>query len=298
MHSYHGTHKRRGYFEGWYFKQQTKAETIALIPALHIDKNGGRSASIQVVMGNVSACAEFPYTEFDPQKRGLSIALGKNYFSARGLSMDLSAPDIRLRGELSFSPLTPPRYDIMGPFSFVPGLQCRHSVFSIAHRVNGSLLINGRSLYFDGTPGYIEGDRGHSFPKRYIWTQCSRIEREQVCSIMLSVADIPFFPARFTGVIGFVYFGGKEYRIATYLGARLHEAKDSSVTVRQRELTLQCQLLERHAALLRAPVDGSMVRRIRENPACRARYRFWKNGALLFDFVSSQAGFEWEYGDE
>lgn len=40
---------RLPYFEGWYLKQQNGRDTVALIPAIHIDRRGGCSASLQVI---------------------------------------------------------------------------------------------------------------------------------------------------------------------------------------------------------------------------------------------------------
>ena len=34
---------RLPYFEGWYLKQQNGRDTVALIPAIHIDRRGGCS---------------------------------------------------------------------------------------------------------------------------------------------------------------------------------------------------------------------------------------------------------------
>ena len=49
MTYYHGTKKDSAYFEGWYLKHQQGNDTIALIPAVHMDGKGDTSASIQVV---------------------------------------------------------------------------------------------------------------------------------------------------------------------------------------------------------------------------------------------------------
>ena len=38
---------------------------------------------------------------------------------------------------------------------------------------------------------------------------------------MLSVAEIPMAKMHFTGIIGVVLWKGREYRLATYLGARV-----------------------------------------------------------------------------
>lgn len=62
----------------------------------------------------------------------------------------------------------------------------------------------------------MEGDRGYSFPRNYVWTQCSFPDG----ALMLSIADIPIGGFHFTGVISIVLLHGKEYRLATYLGSK------------------------------------------------------------------------------
>lgn len=44
---FHGIGKKGPYFEGWYLKHQNKGKTIAFIPAVHADKEGNWTASIQ-----------------------------------------------------------------------------------------------------------------------------------------------------------------------------------------------------------------------------------------------------------
>ena len=46
---------------------------------------------------------------------------------------------------------------------------------------------------------------------------------------------------------------------------------------------------------LRAPERGEMLRTIRESAACRARYRFQKDGRTLLAFETDRASFEYEY---
>ena len=122
-------------------------------------------------------------------------------------------------------------------------------------------------------------------------TQCSF----QNGSVMLSVADIPVFGVHFTGIVGVIWWQGKEYRLATYLGARIVEHCDRKVRICQRELELEVQLLSETDKPLRAPRQGAMVRTIRENAACRAFYRFRKGGRTLFSAESERASFEYEY---
>ena len=179
----------------------------------------------------------------------------------------------------------------MGPFKYVPFMECRHSVFSMKHRVDGKLVINGEDFSFEDGVCYIEGDRGHSFPKDYVWTQC--------CfdggSLMLSVADIPYCGFHFTGVISAIYYQGREYRLGTYLGARVVKIHDGEVVIKQGRKTLTARRLEDKGKPLAAPVGGSMKRTIRESAACRTYYHYQENGRTVFEFESDQAAFEYEY---
>ena len=282
----------RGYFEGWYFKQQTGCKTIAVIPAVHADPSGKKSASIQLIADGFAKMAEYPAEKFFADRGRVEIRVGESLFSRRGIRLNINEDGLRAEGDLTFGKFMPPRYDIMGPFALVPFLECRHSLFSLRHTVDGRLRIDGEETEFHGGAGYMEGDRGHSFPKRYIWTQCSFGERD---SLMLSVADIPFMGGMFTGVIGAVLFGGREYRIATYLGAHAASIGNREVSVRQGNLRFTAELLKMREQHLRAPVMGGMTRLVRESASCRAGYRLEIGGRVIFDFISDSAGFEFEW---
>ena len=173
------------YFCGWYYRCQSDKQTLAIIPSLHKTKDCDFCA-IQLITDSRSFHVPFPYWDF--QKNGRQVQIGSNSFGDERLHLDIHRPDLHAIGELRFGPFSPLRYDIMGPFRYVPFMQCRHSVFSMKHAVNGEISINGIPYVFLNGIGYIEGDRGNSFPKEYLWTQCSFPEG----SLMLSVADIPF----------------------------------------------------------------------------------------------------------
>lgn len=85
-------------------------------------------------------------------------------------------------------------------------------------------------------------------------------------------------------------------RIATYLGAKASEIKNKTMKIVQRGLKLEAQLLGDIGYELQAPVNGSMVRHIRESVNCHAHYKFMKSGRTLFDFATKTASFEYEYG--
>lgn len=112
---------------------------------------------------------------------------------------------------------------------------------------------------------------------------------------MLSVADIPLAGLHFTGIIGIVFWQGKEYRFATYLGARVIQKENGVLLIRQGSMELEARLLEQKSHPLRAPVNGAMQRTIHENITCKAVYRFRIQGVTQFAFETDKASFEYEY---
>lgn len=112
---------------------------------------------------------------------------------------------------------------------------------------------------------------------------------------MLSVADIPIAGIHFTGIIGVILWQGKEFRMATYLGARAVQIQNKMIRVIQGNLELEIRLLETSDCPLKAPAKGDMVRTIHESAACRVFYQFRKEDCTLFAFESDKASFEFEY---
>ena len=157
--------------------------------------------------------------------------------------------------------------------------------------MDGQITVNGQQFDFQNGQGYIEGDSGYSFPNRYIWTQCCF----ENGSLMLSVANIPLLGFHFTGIIGVVLIDGKEYRIATYLGARLKYIGKNIVTVKQGAYELTAKLIHKNCQPLYAPENGRMDRIIHESASCIAYYKFSCKGKPLCEFTSDRASFEFEY---
>lgn len=276
------------HFCGWYYRCQSDTQTLAIIPSVHKTPDSA-FCNIQLITDSDAFQLSFPYSDLRRNKNGLSI--GKNLFGSRGVTLDIQKPELQVSGDLAFGSFTPIDYDIMGPFRLIPFLQCRHSVFSMKHTVDGELRVNGICYRFANSDGYLEGDRGSSFPSEYAWTQCFFPEG----SLMLSVADVPFGKAHITGVIGIIRIEEKEYRLATYLGAKVVKIENGEVVVRQRKLTLTAKRLDAPGHPLQAPVCGSMSRTIYEHPACNAYYRFEDNSRTLLELNAKNAAFEYEY---
>lgn len=292
----------KGYFYGWYFKCQSNTQTLAIIPAVH-ESNGKQTFSIQVITEDKTwninfdeSTLQFSQRNYFTEKR---CQIERNVFEESGLQLQIDAPQLKANGTLQFSNLSPLKYDIMGPFVFVPFMECRHSVYSMGHRVDGTLCINGKDYVFENAYGYWEGDRGRSFPKEYAWTQSflhdAKGSSQTTGGIMLSVADIPLAGLHFTGIIGIVRWKDREYRFATYLGARVVQKSGGRLLVRQGSMELEARLLEKNAQPLRAPSNGAMSRTIRENVSCKAFYRLRKNGQTIFALEADRASFEYEY---
>jgi hypothetical protein len=292
MRGFYGSGGRKAYFEGWYIKQQANDETIAFIPSFHVDEKGRCFAHLQAITSSGSAGMEYPIGEFSANQGNLDVTLGKNRFTEKGIEVSFSAEGMNIEGFLDFGEWHRPDTDIMGPFRFVPFMQCRHGVFSLFHDVRGVLEVNGKQIAFENGHGYIEADRGTSFPNSYIWTQCGWRDGGDPRCVMLSIAEIPFLAGRFTGCIGSVYCEGREYRLATYRRVKIERAGALGCEVRQGELRLTIDVLNKRPHELLAPNSGKMSRTIHESVSCRVRYRFRIGEVEKFDFISDCASFE------
>ena len=282
------------YFEGWYFKCQTKdGKTVALIPAIHRDSSGQSSASLQVISEAGTWWLECPEAEFHVLRQPLRVSLSPNTFGEEGISLQVERNGLSLQGELRHGHLTPLQSDIMGPFRFISELECTHGVVSMGHHLDGTLTLNGGTLDFSGGLGYIETDRGRSFPDKYLWTQCNWTKTENT-GLMLAVATIPILKhVRFTGTICSIQYNKREYRLATYKGARIKAWSEHGAEVVQGKYRLVVEVLEKQGQPLRAPLEGAVGRIIYESLCSKVRYRFWENGHLLFDHTDDGASFEY-----
>jgi len=274
-------------FDGTYFKHQKGENTISLIAG--ISKND--HAFIQIITNRDSYYIKYPLSD---HVLGREIKIGDNSFSEAGVKINIAEETISLYGEIKYNKLTPLRYDIMGPFKYLP-MQCRHKISSLHHKLSGSLILNGETIDFTEGTGYIEGDSGTSFPKNYVWIQCNDF-REKAC-ITASVADVPFMGTNFRGCICVVYLNNIEYRLATYLGVKILAYSEKQIILKQGNLLLEIEIDENANTeagyKLMAPEKGEMKREIRERIMCGAGFKFMKDGKVLLARHSGKASFEY-----
>ena len=297
MGFFHSTNRISPYFEGWYFKHQNpQGQTLALIPAFHVDKEGCRTASLQVISKDQAWWLEYPEAQLHISRQPFQVQIGQSSFGRQGIDLHIQQDNLSLYGSLRYGPFTALRSDIMGPFRFLAGMQCTHGVISMGHPLEGVLELNGERLDFSNGIGYIETDRGRSFPSKYLWTQCLW-DGPEPGSLMLAIAMIPLPVGGFTGYICALLYGGQEYRLATYRSVRIETWSSSSTVIRQGKYRLETELLNERRQPLRAPVEGRMERTIHESLCAEVRYRFWHGGSLLFQHTDPNASFEYSSAD-
>ena len=295
-------------FYGWYFRCQGKNGTVAVIPAVHLSPEK-RCCSIQVITPTESLYREFPVCDLRiNRKRGI-IQIGENLFSRKGIRIGFEGrkqeagktvhvmgggtsdeKSVKVRGYLHFGKFTEPRYDIMGPFAYISGMECRHAVYSMRHIVNGTLALDGKEIFFQNGTGYMEGDSGTSFPDKYIWTQSFFPGG----AIMIAAASIPLAGINFTGTVGIVFKENREYRFATYLGASVTRMRDRELMIRQGRYRLHVRFLDLGGSVLKAPERGNMTRKIRENIVCGVEYTLTCGNRILLHIVTDKAAAEYE----
>ena len=159
-----------------------------------------------------------------------------------------------------------------------------------------SVRVSDAGVDTGGAPG---GKKAYLFPS---WNA------DTACGACATRYAIPMAKMHFTGIIGIVLWKGREYRLATYLGARVVVNRNGMLRIVQGDMVLDARMKRSGEGLakdgarkaewhpLKAPVGGDMTKTIHESPACGAAYRFRVGGRMLFAFETERASFEYEYG--
>ncbi|MBL7747960.1 MAG: hypothetical protein JNM19_11060 [Chitinophagaceae bacterium] len=270
---FHGWGKQRNYFEGWYFKLVNADETnaIAFIPGIAMDSNGSKHSFIQVLDGKKRTASyhKFEADCFNPTPGLFHLAIKENHFSANELRLAL--PNIQ--GTLQFSgnvPWPKPWYSpgIMGPFAFVPFMECYHGIVSMDHTISGKLVIDDGEIDFTGGRGYMEKDWGRSFPSAYFWMQSNHFTLPGI-SIKCSVAKIPWLRSSFVGFIAGIWLQDRLIRFTTYnrsfLRRSLADERTVDIVLENKNYLLQIIAHRNDATELASPINGFMNGRIAES---------------------------------
>lgn len=293
--------KNKKYFEGWYFKNTYNGNSISFIPGININEKN-KKAFIQVITDTSSYFVNYDINNFDFSLEPFYIQIGRNFFSKRRIHIDIKdkTQNIDIYGEIKYSNsrnintsfFCP---NIMGPFSYVPFMECNHAILSMQNNANGSISINNTKFNLNNGLGYIEKDWGCSFPKSYIWCQGNNFQKSDV-SFMLSIADIPFKLFNFRGIICVLKIASKEFKFATYNNAKLLKydvnINSLNITLKKNSYYLNIKSIYDIAHKLSAPVNGKMEKDIFESISATINITLKKNDEIIFSDRSTNCGLE------
>lgn len=300
---YQGAYKKNNYFEGWYYKiiDRDKKQALAIIPGISM-KEGDAHAFIQLLdHQNHSYYFRYNVNEFWYNDKSFEIIIGQSYFSGNKMVLDITDAKMRITGVLEFDhiirlPKTLYRPGIMGPFSYLPFMECYHGIINIHHNIRGELHISNKTVNFTKGFGYIEKDWGSSFPKSWIWFQSNHFQPKDG-TVMFTVARIPWIGKAFDGFLCFLRIKSHILVFATYTGAKIrkleHQTQFTYVIIENLRFKLELKVYHANGGMLKAPVQGGMSREIIESIQAIVKVRLSKrNGSILFEGTGTHTGVE------
>lgn len=293
--------KKKKYFEGWYFKNTNIQKGISFIPGINIDDTGAK-AFIQIITNNMSYFVNYNIKDFKFNNNPFCIRIGNNSFSKEVININIEdeSQNLKIYGNIKFSNsknistniFIP---NIMGPFSYIPFMECNHAIISMQNIINGFININDETIQFNNDKGYIEKDWGCSFPKSYIWCQGNNFQKSNA-SFMFSIADIPFKLFTFKGIICTLLVNNKEIKFTTYNNAKLVECnirEDSfNITIKRTPYLLNIKSKDNKGLKLIAPVKGKMTKNIFESICASVQVTLKKEKEIIFSDTSNMCGLE------
>jgi tocopherol cyclase len=283
---YHGRVNMKGYFEGWYYKFADKnAQNLgALIPGVSFDKAGSHPhCFIQFLddAGILSHYFSYDINQFSYSRDNPEIKIGDSFFSPDRIEVNIKDNSNSISGALSFTGITPWPVKLfspgaMGPYAFVPLMECYHGVLSFDHLIEGQLDLNGKLIDFSGGRGYTEKDWGRSFPSYHVWIQTNHFESPGT-SLMVSIANIPWLGKAFDGFLAGLWHNGQLYKFTTYSGARItlfrFDQEKLTVCFQSKRHRLEIEVVYKRGPELRTPVAGDMQGRLSESLSAETRVR-------------------------
>ncbi len=312
---FQGSQKKDNYFEGWYLKHVTAdlGNVYSFIPGISLAGDESH-AFIQVFNGITGRThyARYVKDEFTWDRDRFLVRVGESVFSDRFMELNIMKDDINVAGRIDYSgnvpyPKTLFSPGIMGWYSYIPFMECKHGVVSVGHSLAGSITVEGNTIDFTGGRGYIEKDWGESFPESWIWLQCNTFS-EPESSLMVSIAKIPWLGRFFIGFISFLYLKGDFYLFSTYNGSRItgldHRGADLSITMENKNSILRVTARRMLSGELKAPKTGRMSRLIKESIDSTVDVALTdRKGKILYEDRGPRAGLEiietiFEYRDE
>ncbi len=303
---YHGRNIQKKFFEGWYFKHVSLKHdfSFALIPGISKDAYDPH-AFVQLIITPMMIIRYFRFDidAFETVDDPFVVKIANNTFSLNYVMVHLEEDDFVFKADLTYHDQTPIRRsilypNIMGPFSYLPKMECNHGVLSMDHRVEGTVYFSNQCYAFQDEKGYMEKDWGISFPSRYVWIQCNHFDQVGL-SMMGSIATIPYLKTSFEGHIFNIVHQGIEYRFATYnlSSFTIEKMDEHSRKIVLSKGSYRCEIIAtiQKTGSLRSPRSGAMNETIKEGLEGTVHLKLWKKDECLIDSIGHHAGVEFTH---
>ena len=301
---FQGNLKMKNYFEGWYYKHvsQDLNQVYSFIPGISLTEYDPH-AFIQVLDG-IRGNAEYikyPLNEFIWESKRLYLKIGRSVFTDKYIDLRIENKDLNIEGHLEYINMV--KYPkslfspgIMGWYSFVPFMECKHGIVSVNHDLRGSIRVNEYTVDLNGGKGYIEKDWGSSFPEAWLWIQANNFN-DPGTSFGFSVAKIPWRGKFFIGFITFLLFNKRFYIFSTYNKSVIEEINQTNESIdlilRNHDSILKINASKNTFGELRAPASGDMSRRIKESIDSEVNLKlFDKHNNLIYNDSAKRGGLE------
>ena len=205
------------------------------------------------------------------------------------ITFNINQEDISIKGTITLGEFHPLKKKVLGPFTYLP-MECRHEIYSMHHTLKRNLLIDGKEVSFNKGRGYIEGDSGTNFPKKYVWYNSVTED----ITATFALASIPLFGfIRFTGILCFIKTKEKEYYLCTYDGAKLKKISEEEIIISKGKYSFVLNMNTKDGHLLKAPIKGKMDRYIKENLNTLTTFKLMKKGEVLLQVEDPLSSLEY-----
>lgn len=305
--AFHGHGRRPPFFEGWYYKlvDADAQGAMAVIPGVFFARDRTEShCFVQIFDGRAGRAwyQRYPIEDFWAHPNRFEVRVGPNRFSLASLTLNISNTELSVQGRVELGPakawpVTISSPGVMGPFAWLPFLECYHGLLSFDHALAGGFELEGETRSFDAGRGYLEKDWGSSFPSSWIWCQCNHFPQAGV-SVSASIAEIPNLGRSFPGFIVGLQIDEQLHAFTTHNLSRIEvlRADEHEVAWTLTNKTHRLTLLIERAEATRLPgprIDG-MKREVHETLRARVdlRLSIKASGELVYEGRGICAGLE------
>ena len=134
---------------------KTSKNGIAFIPGISINQKE-KNVFIQGITNDFSYFVDYNINDFKFNLKPFYVKIGNNFFSKEKLHIDINdnSQNLIVCGDIKYSDskkistniLNP---NIMGPFAYVPFMECNHAILNMKNKANGQININNNKIMFD-----------------------------------------------------------------------------------------------------------------------------------------------------